>query len=70
MDAATKDLLDTAWAVIANAGGGNWTTEPKDWREAAEKWRDRYFDAIRPSDDPVQRPGRPWWRRLLARFGF
>lgn len=39
----TRDrLLELAWGVIANAhnwdGAGN-----KDWKPAAERWRDRYF---------------------------
>lgn len=39
-------LFETAWGVIANAGGGDWTRESPEWREAAARWRDAYFDAI------------------------
>ena len=39
----SEDLLATAWAIIANAGGGNWDRETREWREVAVRWRDRYF---------------------------
>jgi hypothetical protein len=39
----TRDLIEWAWGVIANAGGGNWDKETAEWREAAGKWRDAYF---------------------------
>jgi len=37
-----NSLLEMAWVIIANAGGGNWKKESKDWQEAAAKWRDDY----------------------------
>lgn len=42
------DHLEAAWGIIANAGGGDWTTQTPEWREAAERWRDELF-ARRPS---------------------
>ena len=36
------NILEAAWGVIANAGGGNWEIETKDWQEAAARWRDNY----------------------------
>ncbi len=39
---AAEDLLETAWILIANASGGDWTRASSEWRAAAEKWRDRY----------------------------
>ena len=41
-----KDLLETAWGIIANANGGNWDIAPKEWKEAAEKWRDEYHKTL------------------------
>jgi len=41
----TKQLLnelESAWGIIANAGGGDWKKEPKDWQTVAAKWRERY----------------------------
>ena len=35
-----RESLDWAWAVIANAGGGDWTRETRDWQAAAIRWRD------------------------------
>jgi hypothetical protein len=40
------DLLETAWAIIANAGGGDWEKESKEWQDAAVKWRDTYFGSL------------------------
>lgn len=45
--AKAMELLDLAWGVIANAGGGNWETEKKEWQEAAVIWRDRYHMILR-----------------------
>lgn len=39
-------LLETAWGIIANAGGGDWETQTEDWREAAGKWREAYHDYL------------------------
>jgi hypothetical protein len=39
-----SNVIETAWALIANAGGGNWDLEADDWREAAGYWRDRLFE--------------------------
>lgn len=39
-------LLEWAWAVIANAGGGNWGTQPKEWQEGAAKWRDEFHNKV------------------------
>lgn len=44
---AEAELLDEAWGVIANAGGGNWDNEPLDWRVAAHRWRNRYHEWLR-----------------------
>lgn len=39
-------LLESAWGIIANAGGGNWDKEGSEWREAAERWRDGYHERL------------------------
>ena len=49
------DLLATAWAVIANAGGGNWDTQTSEWKGAAERWRDRYLAVLPAQNDRVER---------------
>lgn len=43
-DAAELEL-ELAWGIIANASGGDWTRESKDWVGAAERWRDRWHAA-------------------------
>ena len=37
------DLLETAWGIICNAGEGDWDKEHPTWKEAAEKFRTKYF---------------------------
>jgi hypothetical protein len=42
----TADLLEFAWGIIANAGGGNWDRETDEWRESAVRFRERWFVLI------------------------
>lgn len=35
--------LESAWVLIANAHGGNWSLASNDWRIAAERWRDEVW---------------------------
>lgn len=44
-----NNMLEAAWGIIANAGGGNWNRETPEWRVAASNWRDAY-DRTLPSD--------------------
>ena len=39
-------IIEAAWGVIANAGGGDWTKETPEWQEAAARWRDEYHRAL------------------------
>ena len=55
------NLLEEAWGLIANAGGGVWTRESKDWQEAAVRFRERYHQILvvhsrGPEDKPVPPP--------------
>lgn len=36
------EQLAEAWNIIANAGGGDWTKESKDWQRAAHNYGVRY----------------------------
>ena len=36
------ELLELAWGLIANAGGGDWDTQSEEWRGAAARWRDEW----------------------------
>jgi hypothetical protein len=38
------DRLEYAWAIIANAGGGDWEKESQDWQGAAAKFRDECWN--------------------------
>jgi hypothetical protein len=41
-----SDLLEIAWALIANASQGDWSREPESWRVAAESWRDAFHEVL------------------------
>ncbi len=41
-DSFQMDMLEEAWGIIANAGGGAWETQGDEWQWAAESWRDKY----------------------------
>ena len=52
------DLLEEAWALIANASGGNWNLETADWRAAAARFREKYHAELtkyveQSADHPV-----------------
>lgn len=36
----SDDTIMDAWGIIANAGGGDWTTQTPEWQAAAARWRD------------------------------
>ena len=38
-----KDCAEYGWTIIANASGGNWECESKDWQEAAARFRTLYY---------------------------
>lgn len=42
----SDDLIERAWAIIANAGGGDWAKESADWQQAAAAWREEYHQWI------------------------
>ena len=39
-------LVEYAWGIIANAGGGDWTTQTDDWQKAAATWREQYHEYL------------------------
>ena len=41
-----SSMLEAAWGIIANAGGGNWSKETPDWQKAAARWRDAYHRTL------------------------
>jgi len=45
------DMLELAWGIIANAGGGNWKTQTKDWQKAAAEWRDKYHNLLKGQNE-------------------
>lgn len=55
-------LTEAAWGLIANAGGGDWTKESAEWREAAVRWRRDYFIALGKAVDGNGFLHWPFWR--------
>jgi hypothetical protein len=41
------DAAEMLWTVVANVSGGDWTQQSQDWQEAAARWRDNYFAAMK-----------------------
>jgi hypothetical protein len=56
------DAAEMLWIVVANVSGGDWTKQTAEWREAAARWRDNYFDVLRASAAPP--PVRPQWHPI------
>lgn len=40
------DLVEWAWTIICNAGGGNWELETPEWQAAAAKFRTAYHEFL------------------------
>jgi hypothetical protein len=40
------DCIETAWGIIANVSGGDWTRQEPHWQEAVVRWRDNDFHPI------------------------
>jgi hypothetical protein len=53
----SEQLLEWAWSIIANAGGGNWKLESPEWQGAAAKWRDEYHKHLHAPNDKVRNGG-------------
>jgi hypothetical protein len=47
-----REAVDVAWGVISNAYDGNWDQAPAEWRQAAERWRDKYVNRPRSGGAP------------------
>jgi hypothetical protein len=41
------DAAEMLWVVLANVSGGDWTKQSQEWQDAAARWRDNYFEALR-----------------------
>lgn len=51
-----QHAVDLAWGVIANAGGGDWSTQTEEWCLAAANWRDRYVGGAAAATQPPTPP--------------
>lgn len=53
----SKDGMETAWGIIANAHGGNWNLATDEWRTAAERWRDEvWHPSLSSEPTPARKP--------------
>ncbi len=41
-----NEAIELAWGLIANGYGGDWSRATPEWRDAAERWRDRFVPDI------------------------
>jgi len=48
------NLLETAWNIIANAGGGDWDKETEEWQKAVYRWREDYFNWRKYGQDKTE----------------
>ncbi len=44
---AMADAAEMLWIVLANVSEGDWTKQTPEWQEAAARWRDNYFAALK-----------------------
>lgn len=44
---AQDDIVEMAWRIISNAGGGDWKKESPEWQVAAETFREKYHTHLR-----------------------
>lgn len=40
----SEEMVETAWGIICNVSGGDWSKQSKMWQEATKKFRDKYFN--------------------------
>lgn len=55
MTEAPTSLVDAAemlWVVLANVSGGDWIQQTPEWQDAAARWRDNYFAALKANGAP------------------
>lgn len=55
MSEVEHDLFEAAWGLIASAYEGDWSSAPAEWREAAERWRDTFYEVVVPQWTPGRR---------------
>lgn len=58
------ELLEAAWGVIANVGGGNWLGQSEEWQNAAGRWRYSYHGVIPKVNEPTM-PNLPKYQTQL-----
>lgn len=49
LEAENKGMRDAAemlWVILANVSGGDWDKQSDEWQEAAQRWRDNYFQSL------------------------
>jgi len=49
------DAAEMLWIVLANVSGGDWTKQTPEWQEAAARWRDNHYKALKAAP-PVEPP--------------
>lgn len=57
------DAAEMLWVVLANVSGGDWTKQTQEWQEAAARWRDNYFAAVKAGALPPVQTERTTWEQ-------
>ncbi len=60
------DAAEMLWVVLANVSGGDWTQQTPEWQEAAARWRDNYFDALKARAAGVSLPVPQGWQPIAT----
>lgn len=63
------DLLEFAWGIICNAGGGDWEKESKDWQGAAARFRAEYFQWLDKKNTKVKFLADGWFNGEQVKEG-
>jgi hypothetical protein len=50
MSGLMRDAAEMLWVVLANVSEGDWTKQSVEWQEAAARWRDNYFAALKTEE--------------------
>lgn len=62
-----SDAAEMLWVMLANVSGGDWTKQTPEWRDAAARWRDNYFAALKGAASPAT-PGLELVNKIIDRL--
>ena len=45
--AEANEMLEAAWGLLANVSNGDWGKQTTEWKDAVQRWRERYHVRLR-----------------------